>query len=319
MRKMKMKAALLCALLCAGAAFAQTPEDVAQKYNAAAELYNAKNYAQAVTALEEVVKMGLEVPDASQTVQDAQKLIPDAYFRKGLGEASGKKFEEALASFAKAEELAGLYGVTAVKNNAANMAGRVYMILGGTAFNGKDYPKAIEIFSQGYAKDPNNTDMALLLAKSYAESGDLTKAIEVYQNIIGLESTHSKYANPAAQAKEELTTYLLIEASTAAQANDLDAVKVATDAILAYDATNAAANMVRLQAATNAKNWDAVIEFGEAAAEAQTTPEEVSNAYFLLGAAYQNKDNKAKAVEMYRKVTAGPNVASAKQQIGVLQ
>lgn len=320
MRIMKKVAALLGVLILAGGvAFAQTPEEVTLKFNEAAELYNQKKYAEAIPVLESVVKMGLEVPEAIETVQEAQKLIPDAYFRKGLAAASAQNFDAALADFNKAAQLAELYGNASVQGNAMAMATKVYMITGGNAFNSGDYAKAIEIFSKGYEKDPNNTEMALLLAQSYAKAGNLDKSTEIYLYIISLETTHSKYAKAAAQAKEELTTEMLDAGSKAATAKELDEVIKWTDVILSYDPTNAPANMLRLQAANNAKNYDAVIRFGEAAAEAQTTPENKSNAYFLLGAAYQNKENKAKAVEMFRKVTAGPNVNTAKQQISALQ
>ena len=75
---------------------------------------------------------------------------------------------------------------------------------------------------------------------------------------------------------------------------------------------------MRLQTATNLKNYDAVIGFGEEAASTQPTELDKSNAYFLLGAAYQNKNDKAKAIEMYQKVTEGPNAATAKAQIAEL-
>lgn len=319
MNKTKFKIALLSALLVSGMAVAQTPADVTAKYTEAAQLYNQKKFAEAIPVLEEAIKLGLDAgPDALETLQNAQKLLPQLYFNNGLKNASMKNFTEAAANLAKAGELGELYGNTSIKNNAATMLGKVYMADGGTAFNNKDYAKAIEVFSKGFAQLPNNTEIGLLLAKSYAESGDMAKASETYKSIIALENTHSKYAEAAAEAKDELATYLLIGATTAAQANNLDEVVTATDAILEFDPTNAAANLLRLQTANNAKNYDAVIGFGEAAAEAQKTDDDKSTAYFFLGAAYQNKDDKAKAIEMYQKVTSGDYATEAKNQIAAL-
>ena len=103
-----------------------------------------------------------------------------------------------------------------------------------------------------------------------------------------------------------------------AEEKKYDEIMKLADHIVAIDPTNAQGNLLRLQTATNMKDWDKVIALGDAAAELQPTPELKSDAYFLLGAAYQNKENKAKAIETYKKVTAGGNVVTAKAQITLL-
>ena len=319
MNVVKVKLALISAMLISGVAMAQTPADVNNKFNEAATLLNAKKTVEAIPVLEAVISEGLEAgPDVLETVQQAQKLLPNCYLQKGAKSAQSGNFDQALTDFGKAAELAELYGVSSVENTANGMITKVYMIDGGKAFNSGDYAKAIEVFSKAFEKYPNNTEMALLLAESYAKSGDMAKATDTYKSIIALGDKHSKYAEAAAKAKADFTTYLLQDASNAAQNNNLEEVVKMTDEILAVDSVNSAANLLRLQTATNVKDFDSVIKFGEAAADAQTTDETKSDAYFLLGAAYQNKDNKAKAIEMYKKVTAGNNAATAKAQIAAL-
>lgn len=88
--------------------------------------------------------------------------------------------------------------------------------------------------------------------------------------------------------------------------------------VLAIDPTNPAASLMRIQVATNNQDWAHVIEWGEAAAAAQTDPADMSDIYFMLGAAYQNSENKDAAVATYRKVTEGSHVADAKAQIEIL-
>lgn len=192
------------------------------------------------------------------------------------------------------------------------------MAQGGDAFNSEDWATAISVFSKGYAANANDTAIGLLLAKSYAESGDMESATEVYTSIMALEARNSRFAPDAEKARTELSTYLLIQAQEAAAANDFDGVIEKTGAILEFDEANAAATMMRIQTATNLSNFDAVIEYGDQAIETQADDESKSNAYFLVGAAYQNKENTAKAIEMYRQVTAGANVDTAKAQITAL-
>ncbi len=318
MNRMKMTAALACALLTTGVAFAQLPAEVTAKYNEAAALINQKKFIEAIPMLENVLSEGEAADPESDIVVQAQKLLPECYIRQGAMAAGAGKFEDAITALNKADELANQYNVTAAKTKIDNLFPKVYVAYGAPAFNNKDYAKAIDVFSRAYAKFPNDTKMAMLLAQSYCESGEMAKGEEIYKNIIALEAKHDKYAEAASQAKAALANYLLVDASKAAEAQDLEGVVKATDAILAFDPTNGAANLMRLQTATNLKNYDAVIGFGEQAASTQPTELDKSNAYFLLGAAYQNKNDKAKAIEMYQKVTEGPNAATAKAQIAEL-
>lgn len=56
-----------------------------------------------------------------------------------------------------------------------------------------------------------------------------------------------------------------------------------------------------------------VVAKGADAYAAQTDDTKKSDVAFLIGVAYQNKGNNAKAAEWLRKVTAGSNVAAAKE------
>ena len=317
MNKLKLMASLFAAVVLAAGLSAQTLDEVNTKFNEAGAKLQAKDFVGAIPLLEDVIKQGGEVgADAAETVTQAQKFLPVAYYQVGGGMAAQSKFDEAVAALTKARDLGELYGNVQVSRGAAQMIGKVYFAQGASAYNADDYAKAIEIFSKGYEADPTNTDMAMNLARSYDKSGELEKAVEVYQGVIGLESRHSRYAEPAAEAKNELAIAVLAKAS---EASDWEDVVRLTDMVLSVDPQNEMANLMRLQIANNLKNYRAVTEYGDAAAEAQTDPEKKSDAYFLLGAAYQNLDNKAKAIEALRKVTAGSNVAAARKLISDLQ
>ena len=319
MNKLKLVAALFAAALVSGPLAAQTVDEVNTKFNEAAELINAKKLPDAIPALEQTIELGLKVgEEALPTVQQAQKLLPNCYYYKGGITARSGDMEGALAALTKASELGELYGDMKTVNNAKNLISQVYRALGADAFNNKEYAKAAEIFSKGFEANPTDTELGLNLAKSYAEMGDKAKAYEVYGQIIALEGRHSKYAEPAQQAKEEMATYVLLDAQEAAKNNNLDEVVALTQQVFDVDSTNAAAAMFRLQTATNLKKYSDAVKFGEFAVTVQTDPALKSDAYFLLGAAYQNLENKDKAIAAYKNVLAGDNVATAKAQIDAL-
>lgn len=304
---------------------AQTANDVAVKYNEAAALVREKKFTEAIPVLQEAATMGIAVgPEALQTVQQAQKLLPVCTFQKAVSQAKTGNLDGALATLKTASELGELYGDLSTMNKCKAMTSKIYTMKAAKAFNAKDYATAAEIFAQGYEANKLDTSIGLNLAMSYCELGAAgnaeakAKGFEVYQAIMALEKRHSRYKEPAATAKEKMVYYLMLDAGEAAKANNANGVYTATDKVLALDATNATAKMLRLQTATNKKDWNKVIAEGESAAAAQTTPELKSEAYFLLGAAYQNKEDKAKAIAIYQKVTAGAKVETAKSQIALL-
>ena len=73
-----------------------------------------------------------------------------------------------------------------------------------------------------------------------------------------------------------------------------------------------------IQSANNFKKFDEVIANADQAAQLQSDDELKSTIYFLLGVAYQTKEDKAKAIEAYKKVVAGSNVEAAKAQVEAL-
>lgn len=317
MNKMKTILLLVAAVVLAGSLSAQTVTEVNAKFNEGGAALQAKDFAKAATLFEQVILEGAEVgADAAETVSGAQRYLPQALLMAGQSLAAQQKFDEAVAELTKARDRAELYGNMQVMRQAGQLIGRVYFANGADAYNNERYAEAVDIFAKGFAADETNTDMALNLARSYDKLDSLDRAIDVYKSIIALEGRHSRYAEPAATAKDELALALLSRASGAG--NNDEIIRV-SEMVLEIDATNPMAQMMRLQAANNKKDYRAVIEYGPATAEAQSDEALKSDAYFLLGAAYQNTDNKAKAIESFRKVTAGNNAAQARTLVTELQ
>jgi tetratricopeptide (TPR) repeat protein len=152
---------------------------------------------------------------------------------------------------------------------------------------------------------------------SYCEMGDLTKGGEVYKQILSL--THSKYDADKATAKEKFTNYLLAAASTNATESKFDEALVYTNEIIALDSLSAVGNKLLVQLYNSKQDYAKVAELAGNAAALQATPEEQSDLYYMQGAALSNSDKLTEAIEAYKKVTAGNNVANAAEQIKALQ
>lgn len=319
MNKIKLMVLLFVATGLTAGLSAQTLDEVTAKYNEAGAALQAREFEKAAGLFEQVIQQGALVgADAQATVNNAQTHLMQSLIQTGSAYASQQNFPKAIEFLQKAAERSELYGNAQLMRTATQRLGLVYFASGADAYNNERYEEAIKIFSEGFAADDTNTDMGLNLARSYDKMDSLEKAIETYGNIIALESRHSRYAEPAKVAKEELGLAVLERASKAAAAGDLDGAINFTTMALEVDPTNAAAQLMRLQMTNNKKDYKAIIEYGEAAAEAQTDDALKSDAYFMLGAAYQNQGNTPKAIEAFRKVTAGSNAAQARSLISEL-
>lgn len=309
MKQIKLLSAMLVAAMTIGVASAQSVEEVGLKMKEAGELVNNKKLVEAIPVLEEVISMGNAAgADAADIVAEAQKILPTCYQQKGADLYKAQKIDEAIAAFTKAGELADLQGNVMMTRKMGRTVSQLYMAQGIGSFNAKDYAKALESFQKGYEQDPDNVQLTYFTAKSYAELKELDKAVELYKQVIEKGTENSKFAKQAEDAKVDMEQYLLVATSEAAKAGDIEKVQ----AFVAMIPESANANLLMIQTANNLKKYDVVTAKGGDAYAAQTDDVQKSNVAYLIGVAYQNRGNNAKAAEWLRKVTAGPNVAAAK-------
>lgn len=319
---MKKIIIILTALAALGATVklsAQTVNDVNIKYNEAVELFQNKKYAEAIPALETVISMGLEVGgDATNTITAAQKALPEAYFRYALEFAQQQKSDDAFKQLDKAIETGELYGVTTTVRKSKSLYAQLYKNLGGAHFNNKEYEQAIPYFQKGYEMDPSYTDNAIFMGDSFAEQGKYEEAFNVYNMVVAMGERSSRHKPAADQASQKILYYMTIQANDVAKSGNTREAYRLFEEILQMDPANANAHMVRVQAATNAEDWNNVIRWAPAAADAQSIAADKSEIYFLQAAAYQNTERPDQAIATYRKVTAGNKVQLAKTQIEAL-
>ena len=314
-----MKKMFLAAVALMTVCAVNAQNELIQQFNDGVAAMQNKDYTTAVTTLDKFVDdaMDSEDPTVLNSVATAKKYIPVAYLNLGLRAAGQKDYDGAIENLNNASERAELYGETQTQAKAKAALAKVYQVQGGEAFNNKDYAAAAAVFAKGYKANPRNTDMALNLAMSYCESGDYEKGMDVYRNVASLPA--DRYGDAVAKANEMMALYTNNEVAKLQAANDYDGIVAMAEKMLEADPTSALAYKVRLQAYNGMKNYDKVIELGEESAAAQMTDEDKSDVYFLVGAAYNAKDQKDKAVATLKKVTAGANVEAAKKSIADLQ
>lgn len=312
--KIKSLIVALVALATTATVFAQDPvNEIKKRYNEAAALCRAKNYAEALPALEQLLNDAYD-NDVMEVVEGVQKLIPNCYFRIGLSKVNTDA-DAALKDFTTASEMALLYNDAKTARNAGSAIAELYRSMGAKSFNEKDYATAAGIFAKGYEANPQNTELALNLAKSYCELKDFENGIKVYTEVIALKDRHSKFADASAEAAKSLSEYLMLKAQDDYAAKNKEAANAALETLVNIDPMNTANQMFRLNLAANNEDWDCILANGEMAAMFMFTPEEQSEVYYLMAFAYDTKNMNEQAIETYKLVTAGDKLEASKTRI----
>ncbi len=300
---------LVATALTTFSASAQSAE-ITAAYNEAAAAWGAKDYATAATKFDQVVEMGMDEEGAESMVATAKTQLPKCYYQVGGRAMQSKDYTAAVENFSKAAELAELYDDVTTMQRANTWIGKVYQSEGGAAFNEKNYAAAIEPFSKGYAADPRNTDMAQWLAISYCETGDFEQGMAIFNNLVAMGS-NSRYAEAAAEATANIELYTNNLIASMQSAGNYDGIIAFAEGLLEKDPANALAAKIRLQAYINKKDYAGVESVAKSTADMQTSEEERSNVYFILGAAYNAREMRDQAIAAFKQVTAGSNKAAA--------
>lgn len=314
MKRIRIIATALAAMLCVYVAAAQTAASVSEKYTKAVKLINDdKNFVAAVPILEEVVKEGAAAgPDAANDVANAKKYIPQLYFNIGLELARKKDFAAAESTFAKAIAKSKEYKNITLQKKSEDMLANTYIAQAGGFVKNKDYAKAAEIYSKGMQALPNNSTLEMYLAISYVEGGLKDQGFAIFKKI------EAKGGKSGENAKAKMEYYENVEANKALAAKNYPKAVSLLNEILKNNPNNALAQMMLIQAFNNMNQYDDVIKRGPAAAAVQSDAKNKSDIYYMIGIAYYNKQQNDKALENLKKVTAGNSVTLAKERIAEL-
>ena len=302
------------ALMGATTLFAQI--DVVATFQQATANAKAAKYTEAIEQFQGIIDASwdIEEPDANQqkAFAGSKKFIVTCYNKMGIAAYNAKNYEEAIANFSEAANLAELFEDVAAMNKNRSYVGQMYQAQGADAFNSEDYATAIAVFSKGYEADPRNTEMALNLAESYFKSDMYQDGMKICTKIAAMNP--DKFAEAIASAQSKMDMYTNNEVAKLQIAKDYDGIiALATEL-----EDGAIAAKITMQAYYGKRDFNKMIEYSESALAAQTTDEGRSDIYYLLGVAYNEKEQFDQAVAAMKKVTAGNNVANAQSVITAL-
>ena len=294
---------------------AQSVEAVGQKYNDAIELYKAKNYAQAIPALEQTVEMGTKAGDAaSDMTTSAQSALMKAYKYYGVTLYKKKQYDESVKVLKEGVATAKKYGDEKSAKKFQSIIPQIYAGHGNSLVKGKKYDEALKQFDNALTEKPDCIRAFMGKETVYKNKGDFAKMKEFADKAIEAGAGSSKQAKRVQQAKK--IAYLGLYKAGGEElrkGNSAKALSLFSDA-LKYGNGDADLYLNMALGYNASKNFNKGIEAAKKSLSIKG--DGYKNAiYFVLAQAYEGAGDNANACTNFKKVTAGPNIDAAKYEV----
>jgi tetratricopeptide (TPR) repeat protein len=292
-------------------ATAQTLDEAGAIFNQAIEYGKQGNYAEAVKAYEQTIKICTQVGDEAMELQImAEQQLPGTYFNLGKSLYEAKNFNEAITNFEKSVEYADQMGEAKTGDNSRTYLAGIYTSLGNSDLKNDALDNAIEKYNKALLNKPAYYKAFYGLGLVYKKQDNLPLMKEALDQSIALAGSDEKSIGNAIDAA---SSAFRNAGAIALQSNKYS---VAVENLLSSQeyAENDPLTFYYLAIAYNGlSKWDEAISAANSALETQ--PLDKSDIYFELGKSSENKGDNAAACEAYKNVKAGNNVAAAKYQM----
>ncbi|HJN06512.1 MAG TPA: tetratricopeptide repeat protein [Bacteroidales bacterium] len=296
------------------AVMAQSVEDAGAKYNEGNEFYKEKDYSNAVTAYEAALNTANETgADADDLKGSIEKQLMNAYYKNGLAQYKGRKFDAAIAFLEKGYAFGEKLNDASMKKKTSTYIAKVRTSKGNSLLKSNKINEAFAEYEMATEILPNYPNAYYGKGMVYKAKDDMANMMVNMDKAIELGAGNPKAAKIAKKAKST-TAKALVNAG--AKEIQKEHGKKATEYIVSsfnYNPGNAKAYYYLTLAYNNTKNWDKAIEAANKAIGMET--DNKSDMYFALGQAYEGKNDAAGACNAYKNVTSGANVEVAKYQI----
>ncbi len=302
-------------VMTAGVLSAQDINQALESYNNGAMELQMGNNSAAIEHFQSALTMGEALGDeGAELVGNCKKAICSAYLGSAKDLYNAKDFENAVAAFEKAKEVAEGYGETDIATEAAELIGQTNALKfnteGRDAMKAKDYAAAAVAFQKVLELDPTNGAAAIQLGQAYmrdnkfAESNEaleIAKANGQEENAVKLiAQNYLKLAQASLKAKNYQETIDYCTKSNEAVESG-NAYKIAASA---YQKLN--------------KNTECIAAY-EKYLEVSPNAKDANGVICTIAVLYQQAGNKAKAKEYYEKIANDPQYgATAQEQLKTL-
>ena len=290
----KIILALAAVVFSAGMVSAQDLASATETYNNGAEQFQNGDKVAALDLFKKALTMAEALgDDGADIVANCKNTIPVLTMSIAKDLVREKEYDSAIEKINEAQKVAGDYENDEVIADAAELLPQVLSAAGTAAYSAKEMEKAVDYFEKALALDAENGATALRLGQALNSLGKVEEAKAALTTAMN---------NGDDNAKKQLATIILREAQTALQAGkNADVVAMIAKADEDGMVTNAAAYQLAASASQKLNKAADAIKYYEKFLTADPDNKNAGAIAYTVGALYQGQNNKAKALEFYKK------------------
>ena len=290
----------------------------AQDYNAAVEAFNMgaqtleSNKAEALNQFKSALAQfeACEEEEAAEMVAKCKEIIPQTILSIAKEQINNAEYDEAVATLKEAAAVAEGYGIDEVVASAKELIPNAWSRKGAALLKAKEFAGAAAAFKEVVALTPEDGQSQLLYGQALMQAGDNAGAIAA------LEAAAA--SGKAEQANKLLSNVFLKEGMALVKAGK------SAEAIEALEKSNAlveSANAYKLIASAQTKlgKTKAAIEAYKKYLEVDPNAKDAADVMFTIAATAQKANDKATAIEYYKKLSGTKYAEQAKAQLAALQ
>ena len=290
----------------------------AQDYNAAVEAFNMgaqtleSNKAEALNQFKSALAQfeACEEEEAAEMVAKCKEIIPQTILSIAKEQINNAEYDEAVATLKEAAAVAEGYGIDEVVASAKELIPNAWSRKGAALLKAKEFAGAAAAFKEVVALTPEDGQSQLLYGQALMQAGDYAGAIAA------LEAAAA--SGKAEQANKLLSNVFLKEGMALVKAGK------SAEAIEALEKSNAlveSANAYKLIASAQTKlgKTKAAIEAYKKYLEVDPNAKDAADVMFTIAATAQKANDKATAIEYYKKLSGTKYAEQAKAQLTALQ
>ena len=290
----------------------------AQDFNAAVEAFNMgaqtleSNKAEALSQFKNALTQfeACAEEEAADMIAQCKKVIPQTMISIAKEQINEAAYDEALETLKNAVATAEGYGQEELAVEAKDLVPTAWSRKGAALLKAKDFAGAAAAFKAVVTLNPEDGQNQLLYGQALMQAGDNAGAIAA------LEAAAAN--GKAEQANKLLSNAYLKEGMALVKANK------SAEAIEALEKANSyveSANAYKLIASANTKlgKSKAAIEAYKKYLEVDPNAKDAADVMFTIAATAQKANDKATAIEYYKKLSGTKYAEQAKAQLAALQ
>lgn len=316
MRTKLLTIVFVLTLIVPSVVFAQSKEDVIKSFNTAFSLAQAEKHIEAYKGFEATITMADKVgADVADIKSKAETQLAPLMFKYAGSLYKDKKVDEALASFAKAKEVATKYNDNAIAQKADGVMMKLYNNLGTNQFKRSNYAEAITNYEKALAINGNYDAAIFNIAEALNKQEKRDEAIAMLDKARQV-GERIKSPSVTRKAERKAAEYLIYWGATAIEQQKYSAADEYLNKALIYDIESSDAYYRLAELSNKQGQYAEAVDFAEQALDFEKGPKaEKAKIYFELGLAEQSRGNNAKACEAFKNASFGRFKASAEHKI----